>query len=218
MTAYPTQGSSRTDPREVVWRELQRDLPRGLRPVPPYGLACPPRTPSPRPSTPCLRETWQLSGRSDHTPRKARALVADTCRLWHITRGIAPDLALIVSELATNAVAHAPGEALTVALLLTPSDVWVAVIDQGPRCPVEARQAGEDDEHGRGLALVEALASRYGAVPAGRGTAVWACLQLPPRHIPAQRGTSADDHAPTQDGTASPHHPEDSTDVPRSHS
>lgn len=213
MTAYPTQGSQ-SSALEVVWRELDRELLPGLRPVPPHGLARPPR--SRARTVQCLREVRQLPGRSECTPRAARAFVVDTCRLWHMSRGIVGDLTLIVSELATNAVEHAPNERVTIALLLTADQVWAVVIDQGPRRRVAARQADADDEHGRGLYLVEALAARSGALPARRGTAVWACLNLPARR-PTTEADAASVHAPAQDDTDAPHTPEDAPDAPRTH-
>ncbi|WP_328643914.1 ATP-binding protein [Streptomyces canus] len=208
MTAYPTSDTSQDDTLEVVWRELHGHY---LHRVPPHGLARPPRSTSP---PPYLREVWELPGRSVHTPRKARALVGETCHRWRVTHRIVPDLQLIVTELATNAIVHAPGAHATVAVLLTATHVWVVVIDQGPRRPVGAGRPGADDEHGRGLLLVEEFADQSGALPAGRGTAVWARLELPSRPWPGPSPA----HAPTQDDTTSPHTPEDTADALRSHS
>jgi anti-sigma regulatory factor (Ser/Thr protein kinase) len=203
------EGSSRIEASAVAWSELQA--------VPPHGLAhdCswPPGAGTPRP---CLRQTWQLPGQSEHTPHRARALVGDTCRRWHVARRVVDDLLLIVSELVTNAVVHAPGERVTVAVLLTAGDVWVAVVDQGPRRPLHAHLPDADGEHGRGLVLVAALADRCEAQPAGGGTAVWACLTLPPPRSLSDSGTSVV-HATARDGADCPHHTEDSPDVPRSH-
>jgi serine/threonine-protein kinase RsbW len=72
---------------------------------------------------------------------------------------VADDLVLLVSELATNAILHSksghPGQAFTVRATLHPGEyAWAEVIDQGG-----AWSAGEqDDEHGRGLAIVAAVA------------------------------------------------------------
>ncbi|MFF7176831.1 ATP-binding protein [Streptomyces pseudovenezuelae] len=207
MTAYPTPGTSQDDTLEVVWQELHG---QHLHRVPPHGLARPPRSASP---PPYLREVWELPGRSVHTPGKARALVGDTCRRWHVAHRIVPDLKLIVSELATNAILHAPSTGVTVAVLLTATHVWVVVVDQGPRLPVGAGLPGTNDEHGRGLLLVEEFADQSGVLSAGRGTAVWARLQLPPPRPQSGLKTA---HAPTQDDTVSPHTAEDA-DVLRSH-
>lgn len=170
MIADPTPGTQATAP-PVVWRDLRH--------VPPHGLGRAPR-PLQRPrATAYLRQVWQLPGRSRQAPARARSLVTDTCRVWRIPRAIAEDLAVITSELATNAVVHAPGPTVGVALLLTAREAWVVVIDHGPRRSIEPRHAADDDEHGRGLSLVAALASRCGNRRAGTGTAAWACIELP---------------------------------------
>ncbi|HKR50961.1 MAG TPA: ATP-binding protein [Pseudonocardiaceae bacterium] len=204
------EGSSQTEALGVACSEL--------RPVPAHGVAPQPYPwpPGAGEAQPCLRETWHLPGRSEHTPHKARTLVGGTCRRWRVARRVVDDVLLIVSELVTNAVVHAPGERVTVAVLLTAGDVWVAVIDQGPRRPLHAHAADADDEHGRGLVLVAALADRHEVQPAGTGTAVWACLKLPPPRPLADGGTSVV-HAPTQDDTACSHNPEEGSDAPRSH-
>ena len=69
------------------------------------------------------------------------------------------DLVLLASELATNAILHSrsghPDRTFTVRAMLYPGDhAWVEVIDQGGKW----RADEIDDEHGRGLAIVAAVA------------------------------------------------------------
>ncbi len=52
------------------------------------------------------------------------------------------------------------------------SAVWVEVFDPDLRLP-RIRTAAETDEGGRGLYLVEQLATRWGSRPTPRGKAVW---------------------------------------------
>ncbi len=52
------------------------------------------------------------------------------------------------------------------------SSVWVEVFDSDLRLP-RIRLAGENDEGGRGLYLVDQLASRWGSRPTDDGKAVW---------------------------------------------
>lgn len=71
----------------------------------------------------------------------------------------ADDLILLASELAANATTHSrsghPGGTFTVRAYLYPGEyAWVEVIDQGG----EWTEPDPDDEHGRGLALVAAIA------------------------------------------------------------
>lgn len=157
---------------------------------------------------PCLKEVWQLPGGLGEdgieSPREARRLIAETCRRWNVPRALVQDLTLIVSELVTNAVLHAPGETLMVGLALTPDAVWVFCVDQGPRAPMEPRPG--DDEHGRGLLLVSVLASRYTVTPCGPGTAVAACITLPActaPHVHTPEGTFA--AAPAEESPDAPH-------------
>lgn len=56
---------------------------------------------------------------------------------------------------------------------------------------------------------MKALASRYEIRPAGRGTAVMACLHTDRREMPPGEAG---------DVTHSPHEPTEDPDVPRSHS
>ncbi|PZG42175.1 histidine kinase [Spongiactinospora gelatinilytica] len=56
--------------------------------------------------------------------------------------------------------------------------VWVEVFDQDLRLP-RIRSAGENDEGGRGLYLVDQLASRWGSRPTHEGKAVW--FEIPTR-------------------------------------
>jgi two-component sensor histidine kinase len=88
-------------------------------------------------------------------PRKVRA---DLAKIAGRT-AIIDALELLASELAANAVSHSrsgdPGGTFTVRATLYPGDyAWVEVIDRGGPWA-----AGKDDEeHGRGLAVVAAIA------------------------------------------------------------
>ncbi|MEV2279339.1 ATP-binding protein [Nocardiopsis sp. NPDC049922] len=109
--------------------------------------------------------------------REARAWAIETAQAWGIDHA-ADDLALIVSELATNAIEHSlSGQTdgrFTVRLYLCPDRVRVVVRDGGPRgkrTPTR-RTALPTAETGRGLALVEAFSLAWGALRFGTG--VWA--------------------------------------------
>ncbi|MFC4530297.1 ATP-binding SpoIIE family protein phosphatase [Sphaerisporangium dianthi] len=56
--------------------------------------------------------------------------------------------------------------------------IWVEVFDQDLRLP-RIRSAGENDEGGRGLYLVDQLARRWGSRPTKEGKAVW--FEIPTR-------------------------------------
>ncbi|MBK5305359.1 MAG: ATP-binding protein [Frankiaceae bacterium] len=107
------------------------------------------------------------------SPARARAAAAEVVADLHL-EPMGDDLALVVSELVTNAVRHAKPP---VCLEIQADDerVTVAVADGSPGRPV-AREPTEDAEGGRGLALVHLLAAETGVRPNPPGKTVWAAL------------------------------------------
>lgn len=86
--------------------------------------------------------------------------------------GVAEDtVALLVSEVATNAMVHGNGR-VDVRVLSHGRTLRVEVADSSPDLP-RLRRASELDEGGRGLALVDALATSWGAQPDPNGKTVW---------------------------------------------
>lgn len=104
----------------------------------------------------------------------ARAFVRDTLYRWGETAGVG-DAALVTSELFTNAVLHGSGR-VDVYVTLDPEALRIAVVDDGRRTPERwPRRGATPTLGGRGLRIVDALASTWGNNfdPAGR-TRVWA--------------------------------------------
>ncbi|MHC0433660.1 ATP-binding protein [Streptomyces sp. O3] len=90
---------------------------------------------------------------------------------------LAESVVLIVSELVTNAVVHTRSPAVLSLrcpdpLAESPGAVRVEVADISAR-PPRPRHADDDATHGRGLELVDGLASRWGWQPEGAGKRVW---------------------------------------------
>lgn len=81
---------------------------------------------------------------------------------------------LAVSELATNAVLHAH-TSFEVAVQAGPDGVHVQVWDDDP-VPPTRRSSGARATTGRGLQLVEAVATEYGVQVVGPSKVVWFCL------------------------------------------
>jgi PAS domain S-box-containing protein len=67
---------------------------------------------------------------------------------------------------------HPPARQITLRLRRGGSAVWVEVFDPDLRLP-RIRSAGETDEGGRGLYLVDQLATRWGSRPTRDGKSVW---------------------------------------------
>lgn len=83
----------------------------------------------------------------------------------------ADTVALLVSEVATNALVHGDGK-VRVRVRPTERGLRVEVHDDNPALPAR-RQATPLDEGGRGIALVEALSSGWGAERTDDGKTVW---------------------------------------------
>ena len=105
--------------------------------------------------------------------RAARAFVVRTLSAWG-EPGPSEDAALVVSELATNAVRHA-GSPFRVSVSRRDSLVRVSVHDVGDGTPVP-RRASPAATNGHGLGLVAAVSSSWGVDPVADGKIVWADL------------------------------------------
>jgi anti-sigma regulatory factor (Ser/Thr protein kinase) len=79
---------------------------------------------------------------------------------------------LVANELAVNAVEHVGGE-VDVLAAFRPGSVWIAVSDDSPRGP-RLRPYDPRARRGRGLQMVDGLASRWSWSADGLGKTVWA--------------------------------------------
>lgn len=100
----------------------------------------------------------------------ARQFVGETLAGWGCDDFVEAGR-LLVSELVTNAILHAR-TSITVVVRLHRTGVRVDVHDSSPSAPV-ARDYGEEAMTGRGLALVNDLAARWGVDRDGSGKSVW---------------------------------------------
>ena len=84
------------------------------------------------------------------------------------------DARLLVSELATNAVRHGEGGQFTITIESRPDAVRVWVSNPGDgRLPVRKRDRDLTSEDGRGIALVDECAWRWGYAQDNRETVVY---------------------------------------------
>jgi anti-sigma regulatory factor (Ser/Thr protein kinase) len=121
------------------------------------------------------RRRMDLDG-SMHSPAAARAMAADVVADQQLDT-VADDLALVVSELVTNAIRYAQPP-VEIEIETTDSAVTVAVADGSPGRP-QPRDADDDAEGGRGLTLIDLVATETGVRPKPPGKTVWAALQRP---------------------------------------
>ncbi len=119
------------------------------------------------------RRTVELRGHPTD-PRRARAAATEAAGEWGCPE-IQDSLALVVSELVTNAVTHGRGP-WRLRLVRRTGYLRVEVLDHGEHPPT-IRDADEDSEHGRGLFLIDALTTAWGVEPETEGgKTVWAEL------------------------------------------
>ncbi|WP_256725393.1 ATP-binding protein [Streptomyces sp. IMTB 2501] len=113
----------------------------------------------------------------------ARRVVRELLTAWEVPEGPLDDAVLVTSELVTNALVHTAGDRIACRLHDTADRIRIEIEDRqgGPALPT-ARRPGPDDQHGRGLLLVDALSLDWGVTPIpGRpARVVWA--ELPSGH------------------------------------
>ncbi|MEV0524553.1 ATP-binding protein [Streptomyces sp. NPDC050439] len=101
---------------------------------------------------------------------------------WDIGEDCRDAAALVVSELVTNAIVHTASHRIVCELCTKPGSLRIAVRDDGygSGVPRPAHEGPDtDEEHGRGLLLVEAVSNAWGVRDEGPGAGltVWAELR-----------------------------------------
>lgn len=108
------------------------------------------------------------------SPRLARRFVDDALASWALDE-LRDPVELLTCELVTNVVLHVRGE-LVLRLVRLHGRLRVEVGDSSPvelRVPSHALDEDYEASTGRGLLLVEALASDWGVAPNEGGKTVW---------------------------------------------
>jgi anti-sigma regulatory factor (Ser/Thr protein kinase) len=128
-----------------------------------------------RPCT-CCREAGLPADAT--APRQARTVLAAAVAEWGLDDDLYEDAAMVVTELVANAVDHAR----------TPSTLTVRLEEQGLRIgvrdgrrgpPPRPRPVDPTAPRGRGLQMIDALATSWGVTEDVDGKTVWAVLPLP---------------------------------------
>jgi serine phosphatase RsbU (regulator of sigma subunit) len=118
--------------------------------------------------------TWTL-GRELTSVGQARSLIREPMERWGL-EDMVPITELLVSELVTNALRYSPG---AVTLRIVREGALVCEVGDNSAALPRLRQAGRDDENGRGLQVVSQFASRWGARRTRTGKVVWCEQPLP---------------------------------------
>ncbi|MBU7598941.1 ATP-binding protein [Streptomyces sp. P38-E01] len=124
---------------------------------------------------------FPLGRRSVDAPRvgEVRRLATEWAAARQIASDLVDDLALVLSELVSNAILHSGGQSIVVELVRRDGYIRVGVFDGTEKRPC-LRPPASDSENGRGLYLVEWIArdrgGGWGVSPDGMTT--WCCLPL----------------------------------------
>lgn len=95
---------------------------------------------------------------------------------WRLT-GAEDGVPLVVSELVTNAMRHAPCPAIGLTVTAGDAELLIEVRDGSGTPPVMRLASGPEGEDGRGLPLVHALSRDWGWTPHDDGAkTTWAVL------------------------------------------
>lgn len=111
--------------------------------------------------------------------RMARRLTAARLRFCGL-EPLVDDATLIVSELVTNAIQHGDGTRVTFTMAVRDGFLYLVLTAETPGRPV-VRHADHDAECGRGLFLVDHLATAHGGTwgTSDDGTTTWCSLAVP---------------------------------------
>jgi hypothetical protein len=137
------------------------------------------------------------------SPAQARRLARARLTGWSVCEDTCDTAALVISELVTNAIVHTASGVVVCELFDGGDLVRIAVRDEGcaPGEPHPSPQR-PDEEHGRGLFLVDALCHSWGALEHGPGLLVWA--DLPRQASPAHSDERCEDPAADAGAASAP--------------
>jgi hypothetical protein len=175
--AYPAAATARADHAEALHRVC--GLHSSVVPTSSGSEAptdAPPRGAPPTGTRLGVPELCESFAADPFAPGEARRLLRSALREWGHRGELVDDAVLVLGELASNAVRHARSS-FSVVVRLEPAALRLAVGDD------EAARVGAENgmvaKPTHGLAVVDALAERWGVHDAGRGKIVWAELSLP---------------------------------------
>lgn len=115
------------------------------------------------------RQTFPATSKGARSARHFAAKVVEPLN------GLVDDVALVVSELAANAVLHA-ATPFTVAVHQVGSEVTIEVEDGNPTLP-QVKDHGYEAPTGRGLRIVSELTDTWGVEPTVGGKVVWVKME-----------------------------------------
>ncbi|WP_432031945.1 ATP-binding protein [Streptomyces antibioticus] len=120
------------------------------------------------------RKPWDLAFKADPAEVAGlRRVMRLHLGLWGL-HDLTDDAELCVSELVSNVITHVgPGTPATLAVSMNGVRLRIEVHDPDPHALPTLLDAGGESEGGRGMALVDALAVRWGVLPDGDRKITW---------------------------------------------
>jgi len=106
----------------------------------------------------------------------AREIVAQACETWRLPH-LVDDAQLIITELVSNGVRHAKSD-LYLLIMLRDRYLHLSVADASGDVPRRVLPDPNNGEGGRGLLLIDAVATAWGSSPTPDGKVVWATLPV----------------------------------------
>jgi len=108
----------------------------------------------------------------------ARELTLELLQSWGLA-ALGEAAAQLVAELAANSIIHSGGSTLRLRVVRRGGSVRIEVRDPSQQLPLLIIGGDVEDDHGRGMHVVDALADHWGAdlLPYGKG--VWCDLHIP---------------------------------------
>jgi anti-anti-sigma regulatory factor len=124
--------------------------------------------------------------------RQARELITEACARWE-RPGLTGSACIVVTEMVNNVVAHA-NTSMVVMLAANGNGMSVAVRDQSATLPLfTGAPVAPTAFGGRGMLLIDSVASHWGSLALSDGKVVWALLDPEPdRPEPAGQWRMAD--------------------------
>jgi anti-sigma regulatory factor (Ser/Thr protein kinase) len=116
---------------------------------------------------------------------RLRGMVRETLHSWQLHH-VVEDALLVGGELFANAIIHGSSgcdDLVTIELRHFAEDLYVAVTDHAPDRDPVLREAGDDDEHGRGMRLVDQASMSWAVERHGVTKTVWALLSTKRAHV-----------------------------------
>lgn len=115
--------------------------------------------------------------RGEDVVGRARRLVTDRLQTWELPQHVVEEVTMTSNELVTNAVVHGTAP-VDLRVVRTARYVVVEVSDANPDRP-RPKWPTHQDEHGRGLRVVEGVATRWGVRASSDHKTVWCSHRLP---------------------------------------